>query len=45
MGDSRQLKATLEPTIKVELIGELEKQPPTKPEATSGTTIPVKKPD
>jgi zinc protease len=45
MGDSRQLKATLEPTIKIELIGELEKQPPTKPEATSGTTIPVKKPD
>ena len=45
MGDSRQLKATLEPAIKVELIGELEKQPPTKPETTSGTTIPVKKPD
>ena len=45
MGDSRQLKATMEPTIKVELIGEVEKQPPTKPEATSGTTIPVKKPD
>lgn len=45
MGDSRQLKATLEPGIKVELIGELEKQPPTKPETTSGTTIPVKKPD
>ena len=44
MGDSRQLKATLEPGIKVELLGELEKQP-TKPEAASGTTIPVKKPD
>jgi predicted Zn-dependent peptidase len=45
MGDSRQLKATLEPAIKIELIGEIEKQSPTKPEATSGTTIPVKKPD
>lgn len=45
MGDSQQLKATLEPNIKVELIGEIAKPSPTKPEATSGTTIPVKKPD
>ncbi|HET6892596.1 MAG TPA: hypothetical protein VFH31_15940, partial [Pyrinomonadaceae bacterium] len=45
MGDSRQLKATLEPGIKIELLGELEKQSPAKPETTSGTTIPVKKPD
>ncbi|HKY26839.1 MAG TPA: insulinase family protein [Pyrinomonadaceae bacterium] len=44
LGDSRQLKATLEPSIKVELIGELEKSPPEKREAT-GTTIPVKKPN
>lgn len=43
LGDSRQLKATLEPGIKVELIGELEKPTSVKPEVT-GTTIPVKKP-
>lgn len=44
LGDSRQLKATLEPSIKVESIGELEKPTPEKREAT-GTTIPVKKPN
>jgi predicted Zn-dependent peptidase len=43
-GNSQQLKALLEPNVKVELMGELEKQPD-KAEVKPETTIPVKKPD
>jgi predicted Zn-dependent peptidase len=45
IGDSKQLKATLAPNANVELMGELEKSPPEKPEVKPGSTIPVKKPD
>lgn len=44
IGNSQQLKALLEPNVKVELMGELEKQPD-KAEVKPETTIPVKKPD
>jgi predicted Zn-dependent peptidase len=45
IGNSQQLKAMLEPNVKVELMGELEKQQPDKAEVKPATTIPVKKPD
>jgi len=44
VGNSQQLKATLEPSVKVELMGEIEK-PRDKAEVKPETTIPVKKPD
>jgi zinc protease len=44
IGNSQQLKAMLEPNVKLELMGELEK-PPDKAEVKPATTIPVKKPD
>lgn len=45
IGNSQQLKAMLEPNVKVELMGELEKPQPDKTEVKPVTTIPVKKPD
>ena len=45
IGNSQQLKAMLEPNVKVELMGELEKPQPDKAEMKPATTIPVKKPD
>ncbi|MCM3871332.1 MAG: insulinase family protein [Pyrinomonadaceae bacterium] len=45
VGNSQQLKALLEPNLKVELMGELEKPQPDKAEVKPATTIPVKKPD
>ena len=45
IGNSHQLKAMLEPNVKVELMGELEKPQPDKAEVKPATTIPVKKPD
>lgn len=45
IGDSQQLKAMLEPNVKVELMGELVKPQPDKAEVKPATTIPVKKPD
>jgi zinc protease len=45
IGNSQQLRAMLEPNVKVELMGELEKPQPDKAEVKSGTTIPVKKPE
>ncbi len=45
LGDSKQLKAQLEPAVKIELIGELEARPADKQETKPATTIPVKKPD
>ncbi|MGH9963187.1 MAG: M16 family metallopeptidase, partial [Pyrinomonadaceae bacterium] len=45
IGDSQQLKAMLEPNVKLELMGELEKPQPDKAEVKPTTTIPVKKPD
>lgn len=45
IGDSNQLKATLEPNVKIELMGELAQPPPNKTEVKPATTIPVKKPD
>jgi zinc protease len=45
IGNSQQLKAILEPNVKVELMGELEKPQPDKAEVKPATTIPVKKPD
>jgi zinc protease len=45
IGNSQQLKAMLEPNVKVELMGELEKPQPEEAEVKPATTIPVKKPD
>ena len=45
IGDSQQLKAMLEPNVKVELMGEIEKPQSDKAEVKPTTTIPVKKPD
>lgn len=45
IGNSQQLKATIEPTMQVELMGELEKSQPAKTEDKPITSIPVKKPD
>jgi zinc protease len=45
IGNSQQLKAMLEPNIKVELMGELEKPQTNNAEAKPTTTIPTKKPD
>lgn len=45
IGNSQQLKAMLEPNVKVELMGELEKPPPDNAGVKPTTTIPVKKPD
>jgi zinc protease len=45
VGNSQQLKAMLEPNVKVELMGELEKPQPDKAEVKPATTIPIKKPD
>ena len=45
IGNSQQLKAMLEPNVKVELMGELEKPQPDKAEVKPATTIPAKKPD
>lgn len=45
IGNSQQLKAMLEPNLKVELMGELEKPQPEKAEVKPATTIPIKKPD
>ncbi len=44
IGNSQQLKALLEPNMKVELMGELEKPQPDKADVKP-STIPVKKPD
>ncbi|CAN5861472.1 hypothetical protein BH18ACI4_BH18ACI4_16810 [soil metagenome] len=44
IGNAQQLKAMLEPNVKVELMGEIEKPQPDKAEVKP-TTIPVKKPD
>ncbi|MBA2526393.1 MAG: insulinase family protein [Pyrinomonadaceae bacterium] len=45
VGNSHQLKAMLEPNVKVELMGEIEKPQPNKAELKPATTIPIKKPD
>ncbi len=45
IGNSQQLKAMLEPNVKLELMGELEKPQPDKTGVKPTTTIPVKKPD
>ena len=45
IGNSQQLKAMLEPNLKVELMGEVVKQAPDKAEVKPPTTIPLKKPD
>ena len=45
IGNSQQLKAILEPNVKVESMGELEKSQPDKAEVKPATTIPIKKPD
>ncbi len=45
IGNSKQLQATLESDIKVELMGELEGPRPDKSESKPATTIPVKKPE
>lgn len=45
IGSSQQLKAMLEPSVKLELMGEIEKPQPDKGEEKPATTIPVKKPD
>ncbi len=44
IGNSKQLQAVLEPTIKVELVGELE-PPPNKTEPKAPTMTPLKKPE
>ncbi len=44
IGDSKQLKAILEPIVKIELLGELEKSSSSGPEVKPATTLPVKKP-
>jgi zinc protease len=44
IGDAKQLQATLEPTIKVELMGEVEPRP-AKSETKPTITIPIKKPE
>lgn len=45
IGDSKQLQAALEPGIKVELMGEVERPRPEKSETKPTMTIPVKKPE
>ncbi len=45
IGNSKQLQATLEPNIKVELMGELETERADKVKSKPVTTIPVKKPE
>lgn len=45
IGNSKQLQATLESDIKVELMGELESPRPDKSKSKPATTIPVKKPE
>jgi zinc protease len=45
VGNSQQLKAMLEPNVKVELMGELEKHQPEKAEVKPATTIPAKRPE
>ena len=45
VGNSQQLKAMLEPNVRVELMGELEKPQPDNAEVKPSTTIPAKKPD
>jgi predicted Zn-dependent peptidase len=44
IGDAKQLQATLEPTIKIELMGEVEPRP-AKSETKPAMTIPTKKPE
>jgi predicted Zn-dependent peptidase len=44
IGNSQQLKTMLEPHVKVELMGEIEKAPPNSTELKPATTIPVRKP-
>ena len=45
IGDSKQLQAALEPSIKVEMMGEVERTAPTKTETKPAMTLPVKKPE
>ncbi len=45
IGNSQQLRTMLEPSVKVELMGEIEKPQPDKTEVKPATTIPIKKPD
>lgn len=44
IGDAKQLRAALEPTIKIELLGEVEPRA-TKPETKPAMTIPIRKPE
>lgn len=44
IGDAKQLQASLEPSIKVEMMGEI-KAPPAKSETKPAMTIPIKKPE
>jgi len=45
LGDSKQLKAALEPNTKVELMGEVERAAPTPSETKPVMTLPPKKPE
>jgi predicted Zn-dependent peptidase len=45
IGNTDQLKAMLEPNVRLELMGAIEKPQPDKGAAKQGSTIPVKKPD
>lgn len=45
IGDSKQLQAALEPSVKVEMMGEVERAAPTKTETKPAMTLPVKKPE
>jgi predicted Zn-dependent peptidase len=45
IGNSKQLRATLDPILPVEMMGELEKPQPAKSPEKPLTTIPVKKPE
>ena len=45
IGDSKQLQAALEPSVKVEMMGEVERAAPTKSETKPAMTLPVKKPE
>jgi zinc protease len=44
VGDAKQLRAALEPTIKIELMGEVEPRA-AKPETKPAMTIPIRKPE
>ncbi len=45
IGDSKQLKVALEPTVKIELMGEVSNPSSSPPETKPATTHPAKKPD